>query len=1144
MNKFIIYEKIQNQLNNSQNIYEFLDNLKVYDNKEKGDIFEYLSLTILKEHPYHKKKYKEVYLQKDIPQSINKELTLPNTDKGIDLLAIDHDNNKYSIQCKYRSDTSKVIPWNELSTFPGLSFTCNINKAIYITNCDDICNELKRSTKIENIYGMFWDTYLENDNLLFKQLKIYVKNILENTQININTFYEPKEYQIPIIKASVDYFKIDDNERGQLILACGTGKTLISQFIVTELKYNNIIIAVPSLLLLSQFYLEWYNQNPDMNVLLVGSSIDPDINKFGVQLTTDVQSIRNWIIKNKTKSKVIFTTYQSASEVKDAINLVQKKDILFDICIFDEAHKTAGTESMFNILLEDDNFKVTKRLFLTATPKTYVDDETDEIDETIEVVKINKTINEDNNVKEKYKKDIDIEEKYNKDKKVIKKYIDVEEVDEKYNKDKKIIKKYIEEVEEVEVEVEVEEVEEILETKKYCMNNKKYYGETIYELNMGDAIDKNILTNYQIITPLTTLKMLYESLIENKIKLVDINKNIKYNSETIASAILILKSLKKYPMKKILTYHSNATTTTANKKKGIYDSAYDFSKLLKLLAEKMNIELTCEYMDGTFSMSKRKKILQEMRDSKIPYILSSARVLNEGIDIKCVDTIVFVNSRNSIIDIIQCVGRCLRKYKGKNISNIILPMMVESLDSCDEGTFKEMWKILKGLCCSDETLKAEFTIKEDKFKNKNIKNIKNNKKVRNIIVESLIEKVNLDQWISELKYKCWKRSDFLKYRIREWRIKLDEFMKSLDKNKKRPCNVSTNIIERQLSNWSISQIQHYKNKTSLMKEVEVYDMWTTFINNDNYAIYFITHNDMWRIHLNNLIEYLNNNKKMPLCNSTILYEKKLGIWASTQNYNYKNIRCRMKEPEIYNTWVTFISNPRYMTFFLSQKEYWIKQLRDVMKSMDDTKKRPSKYSKNIIIKQFGGWITVQITNFKEKTQIMSDPEIYDMWAKFISDPTYAHYFISNIDAWKLTFKNVIASIDANKRRPTQHSKDPYEKQMGKWICHQIENYLHKIHIMEEPEIYNIWTAFIKDPNYLKYFLTNVEVWKINLENVIKFLNKNKKRPSSNRKDIIETQLCSWVATQNRNYKQKTEILKNPEIYNMWTTVLNDYKQYF
>src|SRR5271163_908515 len=139
----LIYKLLHDTLNNSDNITDFLKSINSFKNKEKGDILEYLSLIILKEHPYFKKKFKEVYLQKDIPNSINKKLKLPDKDKGIDLLAIDDKDVKYSVQCKYRSDTEKIIPWNELSTFPGLTFTCNINNAIFITNCNDVCKELK-----------------------------------------------------------------------------------------------------------------------------------------------------------------------------------------------------------------------------------------------------------------------------------------------------------------------------------------------------------------------------------------------------------------------------------------------------------------------------------------------------------------------------------------------------------------------------------------------------------------------------------------------------------------------------------------------------------------------------------------------------------------------------------------------------------------------------------------------------------------------------------------------------------------------------------------------------------------------------------------------------------------------------------------
>src|SRR5271170_2510559 len=160
-----VYKSMQHYLNISNGIYEFFNSLKDLSNKDKGDIFEHLSYYVFKEHPLYNNMFKCAYLQQDIPNGLRKELKLPDKDKGIDMLLLDDNDKYYSVQCKYRFDKSTIVPWSEVATFPGLTHACGIKTGIYITNCNDVCEEIKDKDCILNIYGtMFWDTFKYNDN--------------------------------------------------------------------------------------------------------------------------------------------------------------------------------------------------------------------------------------------------------------------------------------------------------------------------------------------------------------------------------------------------------------------------------------------------------------------------------------------------------------------------------------------------------------------------------------------------------------------------------------------------------------------------------------------------------------------------------------------------------------------------------------------------------------------------------------------------------------------------------------------------------------------------------------------------------------------------------------------------------------------
>ena len=132
--------------------------------KRNGDIFELLTKYLLQTDYIFN--FKKVYLYDEIPNKILDELKFPSNDKGIDLLVVTKDDKYIPIQCKYRSDSSTVIPWNSLSTFFGLSFGLHnkIQNGYFVTNTYDYCDEINKTNKIVTYGGNYFD------NLTSKQM--------------------------------------------------------------------------------------------------------------------------------------------------------------------------------------------------------------------------------------------------------------------------------------------------------------------------------------------------------------------------------------------------------------------------------------------------------------------------------------------------------------------------------------------------------------------------------------------------------------------------------------------------------------------------------------------------------------------------------------------------------------------------------------------------------------------------------------------------------------------------------------------------------------------------------------------------------------------------------------------------------------
>ena len=332
-----------------------------------------------------------------------------------------------------------------------------------------------------------------------------------------------------------------------------------------------------------------------------------------------------------------------------------------------------------------------------------------------------------------------------------------------------------------------------------------------------------------------------------------------------------------------------------------------------------------------------------------------------------------------------------------------------------------------------------------------------------------------------------------------------------------------------------------------MKEKEIYDAWTEFINDEKYREYFMSNEEVWYNTLKKVKQFIDKNNKRPKQQSKIKEEKTLGRWLSTQITNYQKKSCIMKEKEIYDSWTKFINDEKYKEYFLSNEEVWYNNLEKVKQFIDENIRTPINGCQNKEEKIIASWISLQIKNYKKKTYIMKDKEIYNAWTEFINDEKYREYFLSNEEAWHDNLEKVKQFMNENDKRPSDYSKNQEEKTLGSWIGTQNKNYQKKTYIMKEKKIYDAWTEFINDEKYIQYFLSNEEVWYDNLEKVKQFMDENNKRPSSESKIKEEKTLGTWIGNQKQNYQKKKEIMKEKkEFYDAWTKFINNekYKEYF
>ena len=264
-------------------------------------------------------------------------------------------------------------------------------------------------------------------------------------------------------------------------------------------------------------------------------------------------------------------------------------------------------------------------------------------------------------------------------------------------------------------------------------------------------------------------------------------------------------------------------------------------------------------------------------------------------------------------------------------------------------------------------------------------------------------------------------------------------------------------------------------------------------------------------------KYMDENNKRP----SLKDNKVISKWICWQLDYYRNKQYIMKNIEIYKEWGYFINDVKYKKYFTSYEEQWEININNVKKYIDKNKKKPNLNNKDSDIKKLAMWLKNQIKLYKKKENIMENKEIYHKFTEFINDDKYKNYFLSNQEEWYDNLNNVKKYIDENNKLPSLTDKDNDIKKIKQWINDQIKNNCKKEKIMKKYEnIYKTWDEFINNQQYKKYFISNNEQWKQNLNKVKKYIGENNKKPSSLDKNKEIKKLSSWIYTQLQQYKKK------------------------
>lgn len=622
-------------------------------NSERGRKFEELMVRYLELDPLYAAKFSNVWLWKDWPGRQGKP------DTGIDLVAQDRETGEYTaIQCKFY-EPEHILSKSDIDSFFTASGKAPFSNRIIISTTDKWGDNAEYACQNQQIpvqrIGMSeiaaapidWSVHWTSGEL--------------SVEVSPEKKKEPLPHQG---EAIADVFEgFDHADRGQLIMACGTGKTFTSLKIAEYLTREKagptqVLFLVPSLSLLSQTLREWTGQTEtalrafavcsDRNVgSRTAQSEDINVHDLALPATTNPDLLYARVSEPAAIAPmtVVFSTYQSIDVIARAQQLGLRE---FDLVICDEAHRTTGVtladrdESNF-VKVHDQTFiQSAKRLYMTATPRVFSDEA----------------------------------------------------------KDRAASKS----------------------AALADMRDHDKFGPTFHRLGFGEAVDRGLLTDYKVVV-LTVDESYIAGPLQNQI--VDDNREISLDDatkivgcwnglskrtshRTTDGDSLFASDLK--PMQRAVAFLKDIKTSKkiAAKFEEVV-SAYEADD-----EEQSVLQCAVRHVDGTYNALERNHELDWLKAPVAQNecrILANARCLSEGVDVPSLDAVLFLNPRNSVVDVVQSVGRVMRRAPDKSYGYIILPVGIPSGTSpsealADNKRFRVVWQVLQALRAHDDRFDA------------------------------------------------------------------------------------------------------------------------------------------------------------------------------------------------------------------------------------------------------------------------------------------------------------------------------------------------------------------------------------------------------------------------------------------------------
>ncbi len=639
-----------------------------YSERDKGDRFERLMQAYLLTDPKYAPLIRKVWMWSEFPSKKD----FGGSDTGIDLVALTVDGDYWAIQCKCFAEDA-TIDKAAVDSFLATSSREFKNEELRTVG---FAHRLWVSTT--NHWGSNATQAIQNQHPPVSRINLaeLKEAAVDWAKLDAGITGEAsrsakkqlRPHQQTAVEAAHEHFKTSD--RGKLIMACGTGKTYTALSIAekeTEGK-GLVLFMVPSIALLSQTLREWTaDAQEPINAICICSDAhvsrkrtkNEDADYFSVvdlalPASTDTKQILRQFEHIKQTGQggmtVVFSTYQSIDVIAQAQKELLKKGFnAFDIIICDEAHRTTGVTLAGE---EESAFvKVHDNSQIKARRRLYMT-----------------------------------------------------ATPRLYSDDARS---------------RAAQADAVL----CSMDDPAIFGEEIYRIGFGEAVESGLLSDYKVL-----ILTLSDKNVPSEIQRMVANKESEINSDDATKLIGCLNALSKQvlgdngiirssdpsPMRRAVAFCqtinvSRRITATFNATSGLYVDALPPEK-----QEEM-VTLSARHVDGSMAAPQRDELLGWLKEGgNAPNdcrVLTNVKCLSEGVDVPSLDAVIFLSARNSQVDVVQSVGRVMRRSPGKNYGYIIIPVVVpadvdadKALD--DNERYRVVWTVLNALRAHDDRFNA------------------------------------------------------------------------------------------------------------------------------------------------------------------------------------------------------------------------------------------------------------------------------------------------------------------------------------------------------------------------------------------------------------------------------------------------------